>query len=234
MKLTHSSHHHTVHAMRISRISLFLLVFAAFLVTEAAAQSRFQLRRTKKESVPVNATLYAGYNGMTEPTDIMQDMFDHTNETSWGGVLIGLQGMYRLDTSFVPIWAGLDVYYNRIGKRWTMDKESVRFPDEPGLVDAVERVHGYGVNAVLGIGPVARIQLLLGGGIQYLTAQLDPALDVLGLFEAQIVPTVLVGGNVQLLVYDHGSIDYTARVLKGFGDYGATQFQSTLGFTFSF
>ena len=33
------------------------------------AQSSFRLKRTKNESIPITAQVYAGYNGMSDPAD---------------------------------------------------------------------------------------------------------------------------------------------------------------------
>ncbi len=227
-----SDTHLAVVQHRISIMAILALILLANV--DAPAQGRFQLKRTKTVGIPINVSILAGYNGMTEPADPIQDAFDHTVLSSTGGLMLGVQGLIRLDTLVLPIWVGVDGYYNRIAKRWTKDKPEVHFPDEEGRVDAVETLAGYGGNLIFVFGPVARISIMLGGGVQYLDASIDTDAAVLGLFEAQIVPTVLAGTIIQLLVYEHGSIDLQLRGLKGFGKYNSVQLQSVLGFTFSF
>ncbi len=216
-------------------LRFFVGVFLITLLSSAAdAQGRFQLRRTKKDGIPINVSLLAGYNGMNEPADIIQDAFDHTVLSSTGGVMLGIQGLIRIDTLLLPIWVGTEAYYHRVAKRWTMDKEEVRFPDEEGRVDAVETMGGYGGNVLFVFGPVAGISLMLGGGMQYLHATIDTDAAVLGLFGSHYVPTALAGVAFRLFKYEHGSIDLQVRGMKGFGEYGSVQVQSLLGFTFGF
>jgi len=226
---------HAIHMCRSTGISLlFFFGMLALLGSTATAQGRFQLKRTKTEGIPINVSLLAGYNGMTEPADVIQDAFDHTVLSSNGGVMLGIQAAVRLDTLLLPIWVGVEGYYNRISKRWTKDKPEVYFPDEEGRVDAVETLGGYGGNIIVMVGPVARISLIVGCGVQYLDADIDTDATVLGTFGSHYVPTVLAGGVFQLLVYEHGSIDLQLRGLKGIGEYGSVQLQSVLGFTFNF
>jgi hypothetical protein len=220
------------------RTLIFLMLPTAFLTglatTSVEAQGRFQLRRTKSEGIPINATILAGYNGMNNPADVIQDAFDHTVLSSTGGVMIGLQGVIRIDTTLLPVWVGAEAYYHRIAKRWTMDRPEIRFPDEEGRVDAVETMGAYGGHIIVMIGPVSSISLILGGGMQYLNATLDRNETVLGLFGSHWVPSALAGVNFNLLTYDHGSIDLQLRGMQGFREYGSFQFQSLLGFTFGF
>jgi hypothetical protein len=220
-------------AVPLTGLVLFL-VLLLFAVGSADAQGRFQLKRTKKEGIPINVSLLAGYNGMNNPADRIQDAFDHTVLTSSGGVMLGLQGLIRIDTVLLPIWVGPEAYYHRVAKRWTKDKEEVRFPDEEGRVDAVETMGGYGANLLVVLGPVSGISLMLGGGMQYLLATVDIETAVLGAFGEHWVPVGLAGLTFQLLKYEHGSIDLQVRGMQGFGDYGSFQVQTLLGFTFGF
>jgi hypothetical protein len=207
----------------------------AFGFHELQAQDGFRLKRTKKESVPINVQVLAGYNGMSDPADKIQDIFDHTNLTSFGGVGVGLQGMIELDTIVTRIWAGAEVSYYRMAKRWLADDPGVYYPGEDLRVHAVETLWGLGANAVIALGPVYRVTLIFGPGIQYHDARVDSELQIEGnLYEDRIVPTALGSVNAQLLKYDHGSIDINFRGIWGFGDYGSFQFQSMLGFTFNF
>jgi hypothetical protein len=216
-------------------LPLLLTAFLAGLYTTSAeAQGRFQLRRTKSEGIPINATILAGYNGMNNPADVIQDNFDHTVLSSNGGVMIGLQGVMRIDTTILPVWVGAEAYYHRVAKRWTLERPEIRFPDEEGRVDAVETMGAYGGHIIVMLGPVSSISLILGGGMQYLNATLDSDATVLGLFGSHWVPTALAGVNLNLLTYEHGSIDLQLRGMKGFQEYGSFQVQSLLGFTFAF
>jgi hypothetical protein len=115
-----------------------------------------------------------------------------------------------------------------------MDKAEVRFPDEEGRVDAVETMGAYGGHVIIMLGPVANLSLILGGGMQYLNATLDKDVAVLGLFGSHWVPTALAGIDINLLTYEHGSIDLQLRGMKGFKEYGSFQVQSLLAFTFEF
>ncbi|MBN1448744.1 MAG: hypothetical protein JXA28_12505 [Bacteroidetes bacterium] len=215
---------------------LVLVLCASGSAGEALAQSSFRLKRTKKETTPINAQLLAGYNGMSNPADIIQDMFEHTNLTSLGGLAVGIQGMIELDTVLTQIWVGAEVNYSRLAQRWLLEDPDVHFVGEAeSQVDAVERLWGLGGNLLFAIGPVARLTLVFGPGLQYQDARIDTNLPIEGnLSEDRIIPTALGGVNLQLLVYDHGSIDANFRGVWGFGDYGSFQFQSLLGFTFNF
>ncbi len=199
------------------------------------AQDGFRLKRTKKETVPINAQVLAGYNGMTTPANIIQDRFAHSNLTSYGGLAVGLQGMVELDTILTQIWVGAEVSYYRMAKRWLADDPAVYYPGENIRVDAVETLWGMGANLIFAIGPVSRFTLIFGPGVQYQDARVDSKLQIEGnLYEDRVIPTALASVNFQLLRYDHGSIDSNFRGLWGFGDYGSFQFQSMLGFTFNF
>jgi hypothetical protein len=211
------------------------LLLALLLPAAAPAQNEFRLQRTKKESIPINVSLMAGYDGISEPAEILQDRFENTNLTSIGGVAFGLQGMIELDTILVRIWAGADLGYYRMMKRALYDDPGVHYIGEEGRVDAIESLWGIGANGFLAFGPVARMMLLLGGGLQYLDARLDKSIPVEGnLTEDQVVPVGFAALRLILFEYAHGSIDAQFRGLKGFGDYGSIHFQSMLSFTFAF
>ncbi len=220
-----------------SLLIVFLLV-AGFCAQEATAQSSFRLKRTKKESIPINAQLLAGFNGMSTPADIIQDHFENSNLTSLGGVAVALQGMVELDTLLTPVWVGAEISYYRMAQRWLADDQEVNYLGETWAenpVDAVERLWGMGGNLLLAVGPFARFTLMGGPGLQYQQPRIDKDLPIEGhLYEAQLIPTALANINFKLLIYDHGSIDMNFRGLWGFGEFGSFQFQSMLGFTFSF
>ncbi|MBE0645909.1 MAG: hypothetical protein IH600_17645 [Bacteroidetes bacterium] len=218
-----------------SSFIVIALVLSLALPDAMYAQNSFRLKRTKKESIPINVALMAGYNGMSEPADILQDKFENTNLTSIGGLALGLQAMIELDTVLVRIWVGAEGGYYRMMKRALYDDPGVHYIGEEGPVEAIESLWGIGANAFVAFGPVAQMTLLLGGGMQYQDARLDKQLPIEGtLTEDRIIPVALAALNVMLLEYDHGSIDAQLRGLKGFGDYGNIQFQSMLAFTFNF
>ncbi len=220
----------------ITTLSLLAAMICTILLPSAMhAQSEFRLQRTKKESIPINFSLMAGYNGISEPAEILQDRFENTNLTSIGGVSFGLQGMIELDTLLVRIWAGADLGYYRMMKRALYDDPDVRYIGEEGPVDAIESLWGIGANAFLAFGPVARVMILIGGGMQYQDARIDKQLPLEGnLTEDQLLPVGFAALRLILFEYAHGSIDAQFRGLKGFGDYGNVHFQSMLSFTFAF
>ncbi|MFZ1728881.1 MAG: hypothetical protein WBQ23_11665 [Bacteroidota bacterium] len=220
---------------RTSPLLLIAFIIALMLPTAMQAQSPFQLKRTKKESVAINVSLMAGNNGMSEPSEIYQGRFENTNLTANGGVAFGLQGMIELDTIIVRIWAGAEVGYYRMYKRALYDDPNVHYVGEDALVDAIESLWGIGGNVFVAFGPVAKLTLLLGGGLQYQDARIDSDLPIEGnLTEDRVIPAGLAAINVALLEYDHGSIDAQFRFLKGLGEYGSLHFQSMLAFTFNF
>ena len=55
----------------ISSLLVAAVLLSAVLPGAMHAQSPFRLKRTKKESTPINVTLMAGYNGMSEPANIL-------------------------------------------------------------------------------------------------------------------------------------------------------------------
>ncbi len=214
---------------------LFALIMTLILSAAAQGQNSFRLQRTKKESVPINVSLLAGYNGMSDPAEVYQDRFENTNLTSNGGVALGLQAMIELDTLLVPIWAGAELGYYRMFKRALYDDPDVHFVGEDTRVEAIETLWGIGANAIVAFGPVARVTLIIGGGLQYQDARTDTNLPIEGnLTEDRVVPVALAALVAKLLQYDHGSIDVQFRGLSGLGDYGSFHFQSMLGFTFNF
>lgn len=220
---------------RTSLLLLAAVITVMILPAALQAQSPFRLKRMQKESVPINVTLMAGYNGMSEPAEIHQHRFENTNLTSNGGLALGLQGMVELDTVVVRIWVGAEVSYYRMYKRALYDDPDVHYIGEDTPVDAIESLWGLGANGILAFGPVLHVTLLLGGGLQYQDARIDSQLPIEGnLTEDRMIPVALAALNIILLEYDHGSIDAQLRGLKGFGDYGNIQFQSMLAFTFNF
>lgn len=216
------------------------LVLAALLGTflPAQAQNPFQLKRTKKESVPINVQILAGYNGMSDPAEFYQDRFENTNLTAIGGVAFGLLGMIELDTIISQVWVGADVRYFRLYKRALYDDPGVYFVGEPesgGTVDAIEALWALEANAFVAFGPVWKFTVLFGGGAQYHDASVDRDFALEGsLTEDRFIPVATAGLNVILLAYDHGSIDAHFRAVKGFGEYGSFHVLSMLGFTFAF
>lgn len=223
------------------RLAASLALFVAlFLIagTLAAQDDPFRLKRTKKETVPINVQLLAGYNGMSDPAEVYQDSFENTNLTAIGGVSVGLLGMIEIDTLFTQVWLGADVRYFRMYKRALYDDPGVFYVGEPesgGTVDAIEALWALETNAFVAVGPVWKFTLLFGGGMQYHIATVDKDLPLEGTLTAdRMIPVVMAGLNFILLDYDHGSIDAQFRALKGIGDYGSLHVQSLLGFTFSF
>ena len=176
------------------------------------AQSSFRLKRTKKESIPITAQVYAGYNGMSDPADKLQDIYEGSSLTSLGGLAVGVQAMIEIDTVLTRIWIGADVSYYRMAKRWLADDPEVVYPGEDIRVDAVERLWGAGANLIFGLGPIWRITIQGGPGFQYHDPRIDSDLQIEGnVYESKFIPTALLSFGFQLLKYDHGSIDAKFR-----------------------
>lgn len=226
-----------MNASRCIRIfAITMLIAAAGLPSVSQAQNPFRLKRTKKETVPINVTLLAGYNGISEPAEIYQDRFENTNLTAIGGFATGLQAMVEIDTLLTQLWIGGEVSYCRMYKRALYDDPGVYYTGEPGKpVDAIESLWAVGANAFVAIGPVWQFMLIVGGGTQYHDAVVDKDLPISGtLTRNRFIPVGMAALNIMLLEYDHGSIDAQFRGIKGIGDYGSVQFQSMLAFTFAF
>ncbi len=214
---------------------LIMLLFVGITADSLHAQSGFRLKRTKKESIPISAQVYAGYNGMSDPANKLQDLYEGSRLTSLGGLAVGVQAMIELDTLLTQVWLGADVSYYRMAKRWLADDPEVVYPGEDIRVDAVERLWGAGANLIVGIGPIWRFTIKGGPGFQYHIPSIDSELQIEGnIYESRFIPTALASFEFQLLTYDHGSIDTKFRGIWGFGDYGSFQFQSLIGFTFNF
>ena len=218
---------------------LFALLALCFLLAggaaeQASAQPKFQLKRTKRETMPVTVRLYGGYNGMSEIAEPFQDRFENTIETEWGGLLMGLQGSVLIDTIGRPFWLGVDVSSFRLAKRRLIKREDVYYRNDSTAVDAIEQVNGLGFHMILTIDVVPRIGLQLGAGVQYLSGSADVVSDVVGLFEPRWIPSVFAVVTVTALKYEHGSIDFDFRGMQGIDGYGSFQFQSMLVFTFNF
>jgi hypothetical protein len=220
----------------IRMLTMAMLIIAVGLPSVSHAQSPFRLKRTKKETVPINVTLLAGLNGISEPSEFYQDRFENTNLTTIGGFATGLQAMIELDTLLTQVWIGGEVTYSRMYKRALYDDPGVYYIGEPGKpVDAIESLWAIGANAFIAIGPVWKFMLLIGGGTQYHDAAVDKDLPITGtLTNDRFIPVGMAALNITLLEYDHGSIDAQFRGIKGIGDYGSVQLQSMLAFTFAF
>lgn len=220
-----------------SILAAFILCFmlSGLAAESLHAQSSFRLKRTKKETIPITAQVYAGYNGMSDPANTLQDFYEGSRLTSLGGLAVGVQAMIELDTLLTRVWLGADVSYYRMAKRWLADDPEVVYPGEDIRVDAVERLWGVGGHLIVGLGPIWRITIEGGPGFQYHDPRIDSDLRIEGnIYESRFVPTALLSFGFQLLSYDHGSIDAKFRSIWGFGDYGSYQLQSLLGFTFNF
>ena len=217
-------------ALRILSLLIVLLC-----VQPLHAQEGFRLKRTKRVSTPISIQIFGGYNGMSDPSEALQDMFENTNRTSWGGLMLGAQAAIEIDTVFgFSFWGGVEGYYHRLATRWLADKPDVGFPDSDELVQHTETLSAFGGNIFLAYGPLWIFTLQVGGGLQYLSGHVDTSIPINGLFQSQVVPVFLGAVNVRLLSYDHGSIDAIFRSFRGFGDYGSYQQQSLIGFTFLF
>ncbi len=217
--------------------SLLALILILLLAADAGAQTKpkFQIKRTKRDSMPVRAQLYGGYNGMSNPSDKMQDMFEGNGLLTWSGVMMGVQAMVPIDTLLVPIWVGLDVHYQLHGKR-DMKPMNVRtkIDDKPLQNKVVETVSAWGGSLLIGIELLPSLTLLGGGGPSFVIGSHDAMSELTGDFQDVLVWTVTGAVNYSVLRYDHGSIDTQFRVHQGFGDWGNFQFESLLGFTFNF
>ena len=178
--------------------------------------------------------LFGGYNGMSDPSEKFQDQFENTIFTAWGGILVGIQGAMLIDTIGLPFWVGAEATYQRMGKRYLAQIPGVFYRSDSSKVEYDERVFAVGGQLYLMISVIERIHVQLGGGMQYLFGKTDVESEVMGLFQPAWVPTVMGALNLEMLRYEHGSIDANFRAMKGFGDYGSFQFQSALGFTFDF
>lgn len=227
---------HTGDRQRAPRAALPLLLLLALALPamEAAAQPKFQLQRTKRVSTPVCVQLYGGYNGMSEPSDKLQDSYENTALTAWGGVMIGIKTRVAIDTLVLPIWGGLDLYYHRTVKRWLEDVRTVYYASDSSRVRADERLSSYGFHLYASIALFPTLYLEFGGGAQYLYARTDVDSEVHGLFQPVWVATGMAGLDITLLRYDHGGINGDFRLVKGFGEYGSLHFQSLLVFSFNF
>jgi hypothetical protein len=221
-------------AGRLCAVLAACLILAAGVAEQASAQPKFQLKRTKRETQPVTVRLYGGYNGMSEIAEPFQDRFENTFETEWGGLLMGIQGSVLIDTIGRPFWLGADVSSFRLAKRRLSVRRDVFYKNDSSAVDAIEQVSGLGIHAVLSIDVVRRIGLQLGVGVQYMTGSANVLSEVVGLFESRWIPSVYIGITFTALKYEHGSIDFDFRGMKGIDGYGSFQFQSALVFTFNF
>jgi hypothetical protein len=216
--------------------SLLALILILLLAADAGAQTKpkFQIKRTKRDSMPVRAQLYGGYNGMSHPSEKMQDMFEGSGMTSWSGVMIGLQAMVPIDTLLIPIWVGIDAHYQRHGKRNMRSKGVVTKSDGQPIPTTIETVNAWGGSLLIGFDLLPSLTLLGGGGPSFAMGSHDAISEVIGDFQDVMVWTVTGAINYAILRYDHGSIDTQFRVHKGFGDWGNVQIESLLGFTFNF
>jgi len=199
------------------------------------AQTRFQLKRTKRESIPISVQLYGGYNGISDPAEILQDEFINQHDQSWGGVIIGLQCFVALDSVGLPFWIGGEIYFNRVASHNMRNfPGTIFYKSDRSPVDALETVFGYGGTLLIQIDLLRRFALQVGGGYVYLVGQSDVPSEVIGLFPSTWTPTVVAGINFEMLKYAHGSIDANLRAMQCFGIYNNFLFQSLLGFTFDF
>ena len=226
--------------MPISQIrSVLFLVLLSALGVQLAAQetTEFKLKRTKKETVPVVITLLGGYNGVSNPSEKLQDMFENTNFTSWGGLMVALQFAVNIDSlpGGSPLWIGGEMYVKRIATRWLADVDDVYYPgEEDVLVEVLETLGAYGGGLFVALDPFDLFTLQLGAGIQYLRASIDSEAEIVGLFQPQLTPTATVGAFLPLFRYDHGNLSANFRAMWGFGEYGSFEFQSLFGFIFLF
>jgi hypothetical protein len=212
---------------------ILLLGILSFCTKEVAAQPKVRLVRTNKQSLPIKVQLYGGYNGMSTPDDRLQDIFENTYMTNWGGIMTGLKALVTIDTLGLPFWAGFNAYYQRAMKRSLSDAPGVRYPDSPTPVRGIETVFSYGIEGVLAFGPFSRCTIEIGAGGQYLQPSVDNQTVIIGLFKQRWLTTAMAALNVSLLTYEHGSIDANLRFLRTFGDFNNFQFQSLFCFTFN-
>jgi hypothetical protein len=220
---------------KIKYITFYLLLVSVLILQaeHLAAQPKVRLIRTNKAGNPLKFQLYGGYNGMSTPDDKLQDMFENTNMTNWGGLISGLKVLMVLDTIGLPVWLGVHGYFQRTMKRSLYDAPGVHYPDSPNRVEAIEQVSAYGVEGLLAIGPFYRMTWEIGGGAQHLYSVVDHQTVILGVFQPVWLPTAMTAINFELLKYEHGSIDANFRFLKTFGEYKNFQFQSLFCITFN-
>lgn len=220
----------------MKRTSILLLLTALFALPAVSvySQTRFELKRTKHDSRPKMLQIFGGFNGISDPSEKLQDQFENTIFTDWGGILVGLQGLMVLDTIGLPFWAGVEFNYQRMAKRYLAQIPGVYYKSDSTKVEFDERVFALGGQALFMITVIDRVHIQLGGGVQYLFSMNDVESEVVGLFQSIWIPTLTGAINMKLLRYDHGSIDINFRAMKGLGEYGSFQFQSALGFTFDF
>lgn len=216
--------------------SLLALILILLLAADAGAQSKpkFQIKRTKRDTMPVRVQLYGGYNGMSHPSEKMQDMFEGSGMTSWSGVMLGLQAMVPVDTLLVPIWVGVDAHYQRHGKRNMRSMGVVTKSDGMPIPTTIETVKAWGGSVLFGFDLFPAFTLIAGGGPSFVSGSHDALSEVIGDFQDVTVWTVTGAVNYSVLRYDHGSIDTQFRVHQGFGEWGNFQFESLLAFTFNF
>lgn len=201
------------------------------------AQPKLKLQRTSGKGVPIILKLYGGYNGISDPSNALQDKFEGTFSTTWGGVVLGFQTLLRIDTVGFPLSAGLDLSYQRLVNRNLAKRTDVRYldgRDSTTEVKAEETLHAYMPLLVADFELIPRINIQVGGGFQYIYSRSNVDGLVSGLFSPTMVPVVFGSLCLKILAYDHGSINYDARFLKGFGEYGSFHTQSLLAFTFNF
>lgn len=213
------------------------LLFVLLLNLNALAQPKLKLQRTTGKGVPIVVKIYSGYNGVSDPSDLLQDKFENTFSTTWGGVVLGLQIMMRIDTVGVPFGAGLDFSYQRMVNRNLAKRPEVRYvdsPDSTAEVKAEEELHAYMALLFVDFEVIPRINVQVGGGFQYLYAKSDVVGKVTGLFETTYVPVISGALCLKLLANEHGSINFDLRCVRGFGDYGSFHIQSLLAFNFNF
>jgi hypothetical protein len=220
-------------SVRIAFAALFCMLLLAC-PQEAGAQSKFQIKRTKRETTPISVRLIGGFNGISDPSEPFQDRFENTVETLWGGLFAGLQGSILVDTIGRPFWAGLELAHMSVAKRRMAKKVGVYYRSDSSEVDKNETVSAYGIQALLTVDVMRRVSVQIGGGAQYMYSNADVVSDVAGLFETRWVPTMVGALSLTALEYEHGSIDFDFRAMQGFGDYGCFQFQSLICFTFNF
>jgi hypothetical protein len=224
------------HLMATQEKSIFYIVLILALTLGAAscfAQPKVRLVRTNKQSTPWKFQIYGGYNGMSTPDDKLQDMFEETDLTNWGGFMGGVKALITIDTIGLPFMAGINLYTHRTMKRSLYDAHGVHYSDSNDPVNAIETVSSYGIEGLISYGPFARISLELGGGSQYVNPSVDHPSNVIGLFKPVWLPTAMVAVNYIMLKYDHGSMDANIRFLKTFGAYHNFQLQSLFCFTFN-
>ncbi len=227
---------------RMSRTPHRRVLFTALLgcillllsVQDAGAQARLKLKRTNDTKIPWYILLYGGYNGMSEPSEQLQDMFENTVKTSWGGVIMAAQGLVQIDTLWRPLLGGVEVYYQRMVSRHLAKREEVHYPDDTTPVESIETLWAWGVQAIIAWDVHENAQIGVGGGFQHIYSQSDVEGKVTGLMQPVTFPTVSGQFIWRLLKYDHGSINGFFRVMKGFGEWGSIEFHSAVLFSFDF